>query len=44
MKVKYLKRLSFLNAKLLSEPKGTVRWVHFERAKSYIKRKLEKYK
>lgn len=36
--------MSFINVKLLIAQTGTIRWVHFMRAKSYIKRKLEKYK
>lgn len=44
MKIKYLKRLSFLNAKLLTASPNSIRWVHFVRAKMYIKRKLDKYK
>lgn len=44
MKAKYLKRLSFLNVKLLSELPTTIRGGHFVRAKMNVKRKLSKYK
>jgi hypothetical protein len=44
MKSKLLKRLSFLNVKLLIERVDTIRGGHFVRAKMKVKEKLSKYK